>query len=93
MATNSYPKSTVEFIDMPVTKNGVLQTTGVTYSVVLQPGGEGAHTPADIMAGRTGRLISGLAPGLYKVWAAVTTAGTGTSEAPHIFLGSFRITD
>lgn len=90
--TNVYPKSTVEFISIPVTKaDGTVITTGVTYSIVLQPGPEGTHTAADIMGGQTGRLISGMTPGLYKVWAAVSTAGTGTAEAPHMEAGTFEI--
>jgi hypothetical protein len=95
MTTNVYPKSTVEFIHLPITKAGVVQTTGVTYSVVqMQPGDttapEGTHSPATIFEGKTGIVISFMAPGLYKVWGAVTT---GPTEYPHVYLGTFRVTD
>jgi hypothetical protein len=85
---NIYLSTTKEFIWLPVYNDGVLVTEGVQYSVVLQPGNEGAHTAADIMNGKTGRVIDNLEPGLYKVWASVTG---GPVELPHIALGSFRV--
>jgi hypothetical protein len=89
--TNVYERSTIDFIHLPVTKDGATQTVGVTYSIVKQPGAEGAHEPADIMNGKTGRIISEWEPGLYKVWAAVTPEGTGSQLHPHFVLGTFRI--
>lgn len=92
--TNVYPKSTVEMIAMPMTNNGVVVTAGITYSVVKevpgQPCIEGTHTAADIMNGKTGRIITGLTPGTYKVWGAITGLA---QETPHIYLGSFRVTE
>lgn len=94
MTTEVYPKSTVELVWLPVYNNGTIVTTGVTYSIVKEVPGqitqEGTHTAADIVNGKTGRIISGLTPGLYKVWAAITTGGP---ETPHILLGSFRIAE
>jgi hypothetical protein len=91
VTTNVYEKSTHDFIWLPVTKDGVTQTVGVTYSIVKLPGEEGTHSPADIMNGKTGRIIQDYEPGLYKVWAAVTPEGTGNGLHPHIELGTFRV--
>jgi hypothetical protein len=94
MTTNVYPKSTVEFIHIPMTKNGTVVTANVTYSVVeLLPGEttapEGVHSPAYVLEGKTGILISGYQPGLYKVWGAVNDS----PEYPHVYVGTFRVTD
>jgi hypothetical protein len=92
--TNVYPKSSVEMIAMPITNNGVVVTVGVTYSIVKEVPGvttvEGTHVAADILNGKTGRIINGLTPGIYKVWGAVTSA---SPETPHIFIGTFRISE
>lgn len=94
MSTNVYPKSTVELVRMPMTNRGVVVTAGVTYSVVKEVPGtvtaEGVHTPADILNGETGRIITGLTPGTYKVWGAITGLA---QETPHVYLGSFRVTE
>lgn len=90
MSINVYPRTTTEFIWLPVYNNGVLVTTGVSYSIVLQPGAEGTMTAADLMNGKTGRFIGpNIVPGLYKVWASVVTGGP---ETPHIYLGDYRVT-
>jgi hypothetical protein len=92
--TNVYPRSTTEMIYMPMTNDGVIVTTGITYSIVKEVPGtitvEGTHTAADIMNGKTGRIISAMSPGVYKVWGAVTGLA---QEAPHVYLGSFRISE
>lgn len=88
--TNEYQRTTTEFIWLPVYNNGTLVTSGVAYSVVLQPGAEGTHTAATIMNGKTGVIIGpNITPGLYKVWASVTTGG---QELPHFVLGTYRVT-
>lgn len=90
--TNMYPQNTTEMVYMPVTNNGTVITSGVSYSIVKSIPGEvtteGTFTPADVVDGKTGRIISDLEPGTYKVWAAVTGYA---GEEPHVYLGTFRI--
>lgn len=85
---NAYPRESVEFQPVKVTRDGLVVTTGLEFAVV--PDGERpvSFTPAATVAGNTGVMVSGLARGTYRIFARVTTA----QEIPVIDCGYFYVT-
>lgn len=86
--TNAYPRESVEFQPVTVTRGGVVLTTGLTFAIV--PDGERPATfsPATTLGTETGVMIQGLARGTYRIFAKVTSA----PEVPVIDCGYFYIT-
>lgn len=71
-ATMSYPRETTEFQPVNVQVDGVEVTTNLDLTIV--PNGQRPSVWAAPYAldGKTGVMITGLAPGLYRIWARVT---------------------
>ena len=83
----TFERESVEFLPVTITVDGVVATSNVTFC--LTP--EGVRpvtfaTPASV-AGKTGIMVSGLAPGVYRVWAKVTS----TPEIPVLNCGYITI--
>lgn len=85
--TTAYPRETVEFASIAVTVDGAAVLTGVTVCVV--PAGNRPATFVDpaTLAGKLGVMVSGMAPGVYTIWARVSSS----PETPVIEAGSFRV--
>jgi hypothetical protein len=85
---NAYPRESVEFQPVKITRDGLVVTTGLEFAIV--PDGERPVTfaPAATVAGNTGVIVSGLASGTYRIFARVTTA----QEVPVIDCGYFYVT-
>lgn len=68
--TNTYPRETVEFLEVVVTLDGVPCDT---FQVCIAPyrARPSGWAPAVTVAGKRGVMIAGLAPGSYVVWARV----------------------
>lgn len=86
--TNAYPRESVEFQPVKVTRDGLLITTDLEFAVVPDGDRPVTFTPAAIVAGNTGVIVQGLEPGTYRIFARVTTA----QEIPVIDCGYFYIT-
>ncbi len=90
MTVPTYPRETVDVAGIEVSFNGVVITTG--YQLALTQGMDRPATwaaPVTAPGGETGVEISGLAPGLYRVWAKQTNAAP---YAPVAQVGYIRIT-
>lgn len=85
---NAYPRESVEFQPVKVTRDGLLITTDLEFSIVLDGDRPVTFTPAAIVSGQTGVIVSGFAPGTYRIFARVTTA----QEVPVIDCGYFYVT-
>lgn len=86
--TNAYPRESVEFQPVRVTRDGLLITTDLEFAVVPDGTRPVTFTPAAIVSGNTGVIVQGLTPGTYRIFARVTTA----QEIPVIDCGYFYIT-
>ena len=86
--SSSYPRETIEFQAVTVTVDGAVVTTGLQLCVVphaSRPTGWAAPTA---LAGKIGVMVEGLTPGLYDIWAQVTSS----PEIPVIDCGIISIT-
>lgn len=88
MKTNSYPRETVEFQPIVITKDGVPVTTGVVTAIVAHGTRPTTWTAATVLGLEIGVMISGLTPGTYDVYAKITDS----PEIPVMDCGSFAIT-
>jgi hypothetical protein len=76
------PRESVELLALTVKVNG-FTTTAYETSVVLDPGRPVTWTPAAVVGVSSGPMLSGLAPGLYRVYVRVTDV----SESPVVEAG------
>ena len=84
---NAYPRETVEFQPVNVTRDGAVVTDGLAFAVVPDGHRPEIFTPAVIVAGKTGVMVSGLAQGTYRIFAQITAG----AEIPVIDCGYFYI--
>jgi saccharopine dehydrogenase-like NADP-dependent oxidoreductase len=85
--TLTVPRETIEYIPVAVTLNGIATTTGVSFAVVADGSRPTSWTSATVLDNATYTLISGLAPGLYNVFAKVSAA----PETPVVICGSLIV--
>jgi hypothetical protein len=86
--STDYPRETIEFQPVTVTVDGVAVTTGVQLCTVpngSRPTGWAAPTA---LSGKIGVMVTGLAPGLYGIWAQITSS----PEIPVINCGTISVT-
>lgn len=84
---NAYPRETVEFQPVSVTRDGAEVTTGLSFAVVKDGDRPVTFSPATVVGGKAGVLVSGLAAGTYRIYARLE-AGI---EVPVIDCGYFYI--
>jgi hypothetical protein len=86
--TNAYPRESVEFQPVRVTRDGLLVTTGLEFSIV--PDGERptVWTPSALVNNQTGVIVQGLQRGTYRIFARVANP----QEIPVIDCGYFYVT-
>lgn len=82
------PRETVEYIPVVVTLNGVVTTTGVSFAIVADGSRPSVWTAATVLSSATYALVSGLTPGVWRVWAKVSAA----PETPVIECGYITVT-
>jgi len=88
MTGTSYPRESVEFQPVTVTVDGAPVTTGVQFCITshgLRPVTWVAPTTLD---GKIGVMVTGFTPGLYDVWAQITSS----PEFPVIDCGIISVT-
>jgi hypothetical protein len=85
---NAFPRESVEFQPVTVTRDGSTVSTGVSFSIV--PDGERPEefTAAMTMFGKTGCMVSGLDRGTYRIFAKIADS----PETPVIDCGYFYVT-
>ena len=86
---NIYPRETTEFLRVHVEVDGV-EVAGdtVTFSLVKGENSRpGEFSAATLLDGKVGLMLSGLTPGVYRVYAKVDTA----AEQPVVDCGLFRV--
>jgi hypothetical protein len=86
--SSDYPRETIEFQPVTVTVDGAAVTTGVQLCVVphgARPTGWAAPVTLD---GKIGVMVEGLTPGLYDIWAQITSS----PEIPVIDCGIISVT-
>jgi len=88
MKTNSYPRETVEFQPLIIKKDGVIQTAGVSTSIVAHGARPTVWTTAVVLGLEVGVMISGLTPGMYDIYAKITDS----PEIPVMDCGTIAIT-
>lgn len=84
---NTYPRETVEFIPVNLTRDGET-VTSFDVCITKQRNRPTDWVPAQVLEGKTGTLIQGLQVGVYKVWARITD----NPETPVIEVGTISIT-
>lgn len=84
---NAYPRETVEFQPVSVTRDGAAVSTGLAFAVVPDGARPATFTPAVVVDGKTGVMVSGLAAGTYRIFAQITAG----AETPVIDCGYFYI--
>ena len=85
---NAYPRESVEFQPVKVTRDGLTITTDLEFAVVPDGARPVTFMAAAVVGGLTGVIVSGLSEGTYRIFARVTTA----QEIPVIDCGYFYIT-
>jgi len=86
--SNSYPRETVEFAFPTVTVDDVVVTTGVTFALFANGTRPTTWDAPTIEDGRIGVMLTGLTPGLYRIFAKVASS----PETPVIDCGYVSIT-
>jgi hypothetical protein len=84
---NVYPRESVEFIPVLISKDGVTVTTNIETAIVAKNARPSGYVSAVLLSGATGALISGLAVGNYDLWARITSS----PEVVVLLCGSFSI--
>ena len=85
---NAYPRESVEFQPVTVTRDGVSVTSGLSFAVVIDGARPTTFTAAATLEGRVGVMLSGLAAGTYRVFARLDAS----PETPVIDCGYFYVT-
>lgn len=84
---NAYPRETVEFQPVSVTRDGAVVSDGLAFAVVPDGARPATFTPAVIADDKTGVMVSGLPAGTYRIFAQLTSG----PEIPVIDCGYFYI--
>lgn len=85
---NTYPRETTEFQPVTVRVDSVTVTTGIQFAITARSTRPTTWTDAVLLGGKTGVMITGLAVGLYRIWAKVTSS----PETPVLDCGLLEIT-
>jgi len=85
---NTYPRETVEFGPITVTVDGTEVLTGIEVCVALNGTRPNVWVAPTTLAGKIGVMIDGMTPGLYSIWARITSS----PEIPVIDCGLFKVT-
>lgn len=85
---NSYERESTEFQAVTITVDGTPVTSGVTFCVAPDGTRPATFTAPTTVAGKIGVLITGYQPGVYRVWAKVTS----NPEIPVLNCGYITIT-
>jgi hypothetical protein len=85
---NAYPRESVEFQPVTVTRDGIAVTTGLSFAIVADGARPTTFTAATILGGKAGVMVSGLARGTYRIFAQLDAS----PEVPVIDCGYFYIT-
>lgn len=85
---NAYPRESVEFQPVTVTRDGIAVTTGLSFAIVADGTRPTTFTAATILGGKAGVMVSGLARGTYRIFAQLDAS----PEIPVIDCGYFYIT-
>jgi hypothetical protein len=86
--TNTYPRETVEFQAVTVTVNGQVVTDDVEFSITERDVRPTVWDVAVVNGSEIGFMVEGFDPGVWKVWARVTSA----PEVPVVDCGFFIVT-
>lgn len=84
---NAYPRESVEFQPVTVTRDGEAVIDGLSFAVVPDGSRPETFAPASVVAGVAGFMVAGLSPGTYRIYARMS-AGI---ETPVIDCGYFYI--
>lgn len=85
---NSYPRETVEFQPVTVAINGLSVLVGIQFALTSGTARPTTWANPATVSGKIGVMITGLAPGIWTVWAKVVYS----PETPVINCGSIVIT-
>lgn len=85
---NAYPRESVEFQPVQVTRDGALVTEGLSFAVVLDGQRPETFTPATVINDVPGVMVNALAAGTYRIYAQLTAG----PETPVVDCGYFYIT-
>jgi hypothetical protein len=85
---NAFPRESVEFQPVTVTRDGFTVSTGVSFAIVPDGQRPVTFTAAVTISGKTGIMVTGLAAGTYRIFAKIA----GSPEVPVIDCGYFYIT-
>ena len=85
---NAYPRESVEFQPVSVTRDGIAVTTGLSFAIVTDGQRPTTFTAATSLDGAIGVMVSGLAAGTYRIFARLDAS----PEIPVIDCGYFYVT-
>jgi len=86
--STDYPRESVEFQPVTVTVDGTPVTTGVQFCITAHGGRPVTWVAPTTLDGKIGVMVTGLTPGLYDIWAQITSS----PEIPVIDCGIISIT-
>lgn len=85
---NAYPRESVEFQPVKITRDGLAITTGLSFAIAVDGARPVTFTAATVLNDEPGVMISGLAAGTYRIFARLDAS----PEIPVIDCGYFYIT-
>ncbi len=86
---STYPRESVELVPVTVTVDGVATTAGVTLALTTDRARPTTWSAPTVIGPASGWLLDGtLTPGLYRLWARVSSA----PETPVVEVGTITIT-
>jgi hypothetical protein len=84
----TFERESIEFQPVNVTVDGAAVTSGVTFAITPNGQRPTTYTAPTTIGGQTGVMVQDLQPGIYQVWAKITS----TPETPVILCGNIAIT-
>lgn len=85
---SSYERESTEFQPVTITVDGTVTTAGVTFCVAPNGTRPATFVAPTTVNGKIGVMVTGLQPGIYRVWAKVTS----NPETPVLNCGYITIT-
>lgn len=82
-----FQRETNEFLPITVTRDGTTITTGIQFAITPHTTRPITWDTPTTLGTDIGVMVTALTPGIYKVWARVTTTG----ETPVLHVDTFEV--
>lgn len=82
-----FQRETEEFLPVTITRDGTPTTTGIQLTITPHTARPTTWGTPTTLGTQIGVMVSALPPGIYKVWARITTTG----ETPVLHVDTFEV--